>query len=103
MIKNNELIYITEMIQVEVSQGAKSEEIFAKLWDSFLGFPKLEIKEEHWLKSAQNYFRCRKRGFTPSTIDCLIATISKETQTPLWSADKRLLHLNTLIGFEIWS
>lgn len=102
MIKNNELIYITDFIQIEVSQGAKTEELFYKLWDSFIGFPKLSISEEIWLKSALNYYKCRKKGKTTSTIDCLIATLSKEFETPLWSADKGLNSLSDLIGFEIF-
>lgn len=103
MIKSNELIYITDFIQVEVSQGAKTEELFIKIWDSFLGFPKLTITDNLWLQSAHNYFKCRKKGATPTTIDCMIATLSKEFNVPLWTLDKQLKDLKNIIGFEVHS
>lgn len=103
MIKNKELIFITDFIQVEVSQGAKTEELFIKIWDSFLGFPKLTITDNLWLQSAHNYFKCRKKGTTPTTIDCMVATLSKEFNVPLWTVDKQLKSLKNIIGFEIHS
>lgn len=62
LIRNDELIYTTAFIKVEVCQGAKTEEIFNQLWDSFLGFDNLVVEEPHWTLSAWNYFKCRKRS-----------------------------------------
>ncbi len=100
LITQGELIYITEIIQVEVSQGARNEELFFKIWDSFLGFPNLKVTDDIWLKSAQNFFKCRKKGITPTTIDCLIATTAKYYDVPLWTADKGMKLLSQIVGFR---
>ncbi len=103
LIEKNELIYITRLIQVEVCQGARSEDEFHRLWDSLLGFEFLEPETRHWGTSAWNYFRCRKKGLTLSTIDCLIATLSREFGVALWTLDKNLIKAQPILGFEIYS
>lgn len=101
LIQKNELIYITRPIQVEVCQGAKSEEEFHKLWDALLGFEFLEITTKQWGISSWNYFRLRKKGKTLSTIDCLIGTLSSEYGVPLWTLDKTLKAAHAIIGFDL--
>lgn len=102
LIKQNELIYVTRPIQVEVCQGAKTEEEFFRLWDAFLGFEFLDINTRNWGTSAWNYFRLRKKGKTLSTLDCLIGTLSAENGIPLWTLDKELLGAHSVIGFDIY-
>lgn len=102
LIGKNELIYVTRPIQVEVCQGARTEEEFHRLWDAFLGFEFLEITARHWGISAWNYFRCRKRGKTLSTIDCLIGSLSSEYGVPLWTLDKVLGSAREVIGFDLF-
>ncbi len=100
LIHKNELICVIRPIQVEVCQGARTEEEFHKLWESFLGFDFLEITDRLWGLSAWNYFKCKKRGIHPSTLDCLIATLSKEYSVPLWTLDQGFKKMQILIGFE---
>lgn len=102
MISNNELIYTAAPIQTEVCQGAKTEELFNRLWDSFLGFEFLEIENRHWGLSAWNYFKCRKAGLTPSTMDCLIATLAREYHVPLWTLDRHFEKVSSILGFELF-
>ena len=102
LIKNNAAISIIRPIQVEVCQGARSDEIFHQLWEYFLGMHILEVTDRHWGMSAWNYFKCRRKGITLTTLDSLIATISKEYQIPLWTLDKTLLKSKSVIGFDIY-
>lgn len=102
LIESGELIYLSHPIQVEICQGARSEKEFHMLWENLLGFSFLEIEAIHWGKSSWNYFLCRKKGFTVSTIDCLIATLSKEYGVPLWSTDKIFKKIQPVIGYEVW-
>lgn len=102
MIAKDELIYTAKPIQIEVCQGAKTEELFHKLWEGFLGFEFLPIEDRHWGLSAWNYFKCRKKGLTVSTIDCLIATLSREYQVPLWTLDLHFEKIRPVIGFEFF-
>ena len=100
MIKENEAIFVTRPIQVEVCQGARSENEFQLLWDGFLGFEFLEITTRIWGTSAWNYFRCRKKGITLSTLDCLMATVAREYGVKLWTLDKNLLTSRSILGFD---
>jgi predicted nucleic acid-binding protein len=102
LIKSSELIYISHPIQVEVCQGARTAEEFQKLWEGFLGFAFLEISDAVWKWSALNYFKCRKKGLTISTIDCLIATLAREYRVPLWSLDQVFPKIQNLVGFELY-
>jgi predicted nucleic acid-binding protein len=103
MINDNELIYTAKPIQTEVCQGAKSEQFFNRLWNGFLGFELLEIEDKHWGLSAWNYFKCRRADLTATTLDCLIATLSREYQVPLWSLDRHFEKIQPVIGFELFS
>ena len=102
LISKNEYICLIKPIQVEVCQGVKTEKLFHDLWEAFLGFEFFEVTDLHWGLSAYNYFKCRKRGITLSTLDCLIGTISKEYQIPLWTLDKNLAKTKNIIGFEVF-
>lgn len=101
MISNNELIHVIKPIQAEVCQGARTEAEFHRLWEAFLGFDFLDITDRLWGLTAWNYFRCRKKGIAPSTIDCLIATVAKEYGVELWSLDKIFQRLQPVIGFDL--
>lgn len=103
LILGGEALYITRLIQVEVCQGAKTEELFHTLWASLLGFPALELTDALCGHSAYNYYRCRKKGLTLSTIDCLIATMAGHNKIPLWTLDKTLRKAAPLIGCELFT
>lgn len=102
MIGVGESILVTRTIQVEVCQGARSEEEFHRLREGFLGFECLEIDDKHWGLAAWNYFSCRKKGLTVSTMDCLIATLAREFRMPLWTLDKAFARMKPIVGFELW-
>lgn len=102
MLLKNTSICVLKPIQVEVCQGARTEDEFHRLWEAFLGFDFLEITDKHWGLSAWNYFKCRKRGITVSTLDCLIATLAREHQIPLWSLDKVFHQIQPIIGTELY-
>lgn len=88
LLLENHSIYTSRIIQVEVTQGAKTQELFTKLWNGFLGLNFLEITDTIWQKAAVNYFLLRKKGLTISTIDSIIATLAIENRVGLWSKDK---------------
>jgi predicted nucleic acid-binding protein len=100
LLEGDELICYIAPIQVEVCQGARSEAEFHRLWEGFLGLNRLEIEDRHWGLSAWNYLKARQSGIGASTIDCLIATVAKETRVALWSLDRDFRRLQPVIGFE---
>ncbi len=101
LIRSQELICVALPIQVEVCQGARSEREFLRLWDSFLGFQFLELTESLWRLCAQNFFQCRKKGITVTTIDCLLATLAKEHGVKLWSLDKVFAAIQPILDFDL--
>ena len=103
LIRAGEPIYVTRVIQMEVSQGARSETELRDLWDALEGFPRIEVEEKHWALCAWNYSRCRKRGITPSSIDCLIATVAAGARIPLWTLDRAFDDMQPVVGFERWT
>ena len=102
MIAAGDRIYVTRVVQMEVTQGARTEAEWQRLWDAFDGFPLLELEDRHWALASSNYFRCRKRGVTPSSVDCLIATLAADYRVPLWTLDRAFADLQPVIGFERW-
>lgn len=103
IIDHNEIqLVICRVIQVEVCQGAKSQVEFALLWEAFLGFQCLEVSPDIWQESAWNYFRCRQKGLTFSTIDVLIGTLAQHFRLRLWTMDKAFRKMKEVIGFDLY-
>lgn len=102
-ILTNELIYIAKPIQIEVCQGARTEAEFNQLWDGFLGFEVLMIDDEIWKKTSWNYFKCRKKGVTLATMDCLVATLAIANEVELWTLDKIFSQISPILGLSLKS
>jgi predicted nucleic acid-binding protein len=63
---------------------------------------KLAARGRHWDLAAWNYYRCRKKGITLSTLDCLIATVAKEYGVEFWSLGRSFERIAPIIGMERW-
>ena len=94
-------IFTSKIIQLEVSQGARTNEQFTVLWEGFENLQLLPIEDTHWKQSAINFFKCRKKGITISTIDCLIATLAQQYNATLWSLDKVFKQVAPILGVEV--
>lgn len=92
-----------KLIQLEVSQGARTKEQFLTLWEGFESLAMLEIRESDWKMSSLNFFKCKKKGLTLSTIDCLIATLAQQYNHELWSLDKVFKKVAPVLGIELLS
>lgn len=89
LIEDEEDICITEIILMEILQGIKSDRVFRRVKNYLLEFPIYGPRGvETYLKAAQIYRDCRKRGLTVSkAIDCIIAAIAIEDDLPLFHRD----------------
>ena len=94
-------VLTSELIRLEVSQGAKNEQIQTLLWQGFEGLKFLELNAAVYRSASSNYLRCRKNGITPTTIDCLLATLARENGVALWSLDQNLKRMAKVIGFDV--
>jgi predicted nucleic acid-binding protein len=89
LIEDEEDISITEIILTETLQGVKEDKDFKLVKDYLLEFPIHRTKGiETYLKAAQIYRDCRKKGKTVrKTVDCIIAAICVENDLTLLHKD----------------
>ena len=91
---------ISDLIYMEILQGAKSESGFNKLQryfstQQFYGFANPQSSYE---AAAFTYFSCRRQGITVrSSIDCLIAQCALENELVLLHHDKDYKNLEKVI------
>lgn len=89
LINNETKISITEIIITEVLQGIKRDHDFEAVKTLF---QKLHIYKpkstDTYIKAAHIYRNCRSKGKTiRSSVDCLIAAICIENNTPILHKD----------------
>lgn len=103
LIEDEEDISITEIIFVEILQGIKKDKDFQTAKDYLLEFPIYRPKGiETYLKAAQIYRECRKRGKTVSkTVDCIIAAICMENDLTLLHKDSDFDLIEACTGLRV--
>lgn len=75
----------------EVFQGMRTHPASEAFRDAFLALPLLSdpLPEASFLAAAEIYRIGRSKGYTVrSSVDCLIAAIAIENQTPVWHKDR---------------
>jgi len=85
------IVGITDLIYMEVLQGAKSVAGFKKLQKYFSTqqFYRFEDPQSSYEAAALMFFNCRRQGITVrSSIDCLIAQCALENELILLHHDK---------------
>ena len=89
LIEDEEDIAITGIILTEILQGIKNDRDFQTTKDYLLEYPIYGSKGiETYIKAAQLYRDCRKKGKTVrKTVDCIIATICMENDLILLHKD----------------
>jgi predicted nucleic acid-binding protein len=94
------LVGITDLIYMEILQGAKSEPAFKKLQKYFSTqkFYRFIDPQSSYEKAAFLYLSCRRQGITVrSSIDCLIAQCALENELILLHHDKDYKNLQKVI------
>lgn len=89
LIEEEEDIALTEIILTEILQGIKIDKDYKKIEPFLLEFPILRPHGlETYLKAAQIFRGCRKKGKTVrKTVDCIIAAICIEHKQALLHND----------------
>lgn len=95
---------ICPLVYQELLQGANTEVEFQKL-RGFLSTQKFynfqDPKRSHE-EAARIFFRCRKRGITLSTVDCLIAWTAIENDLYLLHRDHDFEQMAKVINLKIF-
>ncbi|MBI4384810.1 MAG: PIN domain nuclease [Nitrospinae bacterium] len=103
LIEEEEDISITEIILTEILQGIKEDKDFQKIKGYLLEFPIYRPQGvETYLKAAQLYRDCRKKGKTVrKTVDCVIAAICMENSLTLLHKDRDFDLIETCAGLKV--
>ncbi len=104
LIEEEEDISITEIILTEILQGIKEDENFKRVKDYLLEFPiHIPNGTETYLKAAELYRDCRKKGKTVrKTVDCIIAAICIENGLTLLHKDSDFDIIGTCTGLKCY-
>ena len=91
---------ITDLVFMEILQGAKSEAGFVKLqrYFSTQQFYRFEDPQSSYESAALMFFNCRRQGITVrSSIDCVIAQCALENELTLLHHDKDFERLGKIL------
>lgn len=104
LIEEEEDISITEIILTEILQGIKEDKDFKRVKDYLLEFPIHRPKgTETYLKAAEIYRTCRKKGKTVrKTVDCIIAAICIENDLTLLHKDSDFELIGACTGLKCY-
>jgi len=92
----------TEIIIMEVLQGVRDDEKYDKIKSFLDSLPMVEVKYEDFIKAANIYRTCRKKGITiRKSIDCIIAAVAMNNNLKLFSNDRDFDNIRN--HFEIMS
>ncbi len=103
LIKDEEDISLTEIILIEILQGIKDDENFKRVKGYLLEFPIHKPKgTETYLKAAEIYRDCRKKGKTVrKTVDCIISAICIENGLTLFHKDNDFDIIEGCAGLKV--
>jgi len=103
LIEEEEDISITEIILTEILQGIKEDENLKRVKDYLIEFPIRKPKgTETYLKAAEIYRDCRKKGKTVrKTVDCIIAAICIENGLTLLHKDSDFDLIGSCAGLKV--
>lgn len=96
LLDNPLAVGLTQLIYLEILQGAKDQKSFDQFQNYFSGqkFYNFSDPLKSHTAAAQIYFNCRKKGITVrSTIDCLIAQCAIENELVLLHNDKDFIQI----------
>ncbi len=91
---------ISDVIYMEILQGASDKETFSQLRRYFSSqkFYRFTDPEASHAAAAQTYFNCRRKGITVrSTLDCLIAQCAIEHELTLLHHDRDFKHMASVL------
>ena len=104
MLEAEDSICISDIILAETLQGFRSDEDFESAKTHLLLFPVYSLQSpDGYLKAAQLYRMCRKKGNTiRKTIDCLIAQTAIDHHLILLPQDNDFDKIASVSGLRVY-
>lgn len=100
LLQNPLAVGITDVIYMEILQGAENERSFTRFRNYFSSqrFYHLQQAEKSHEQAARIYFDCRRKAITiRSTVDCLIAQCAIENNLVLLHHDRDFKQMGTVV------
>ena len=101
LLKNPLAVGLSDLIYMEILQGAKDQRTFDLFRSYFSGqqFYRFSDPELSHVSAAQIYYDCRRQGVTVrSTLDCLIAQCAIEHELILLHHDRDFKHMASIVS-----
>ena len=102
LIRGKAPLALPGIVLQEVLSGVRTEEAYDKLQENLRGYPVLLAVEEDHKLGAQIMNRCRKKGITASTVDCLVAAQAVSTGGHLLSTDEDYVRMSRHCRLRLW-
>ncbi len=104
LIEQEEDISLVDIVLTEILQGIKEERDFHRVKGYLLEFPIYRPKGiETYLRAAQIYRDCRKKGKTVrKTVDCIIAAICLENDMAILHKDSDFDIIEACAGLKVF-
>ncbi|MDM8568716.1 PIN domain-containing protein [Thiotrichales bacterium HSG1] len=88
MIAEHKPIYISGIVVQEFLSGLREDTQFNKLQKLIESFPIIMATKHHHIEAAKIANICRRNGVATSATDCLIAAITIEQNSQLFTIDR---------------
>lgn len=93
---------LSGIVLQEILQGIKHRDQFLKLKSHFSAFTLLEPERSTYEQAAELYSKCRGKGITLSTVDCLIAAVAIENECALFTLDEDFTVMTTISPLKLF-
>ena len=100
LLSNPVAVYVSDLIYMEILQGARDAAAYVRLRDYFRGqqFVAFEQPLASHEAAARMYLDCRRHGVTVrSSVDCLIAQTAVESDLTLLHHDRDFMRMGAVV------
>ena len=104
LLEDEEDLSLTGIVLTEILQGIREDKDFKTVKETLLEFPIYQPKgTETYLKAAEIYRQCRKKGKTVrKTVDCIIAAICLENNLTLLHKDSDFTRIQSCVPLRCY-
>jgi predicted nucleic acid-binding protein len=101
LITDNRPVLIPGIVLQELLSGVRTSAEFERLRQIFEGFPVLLASQDHHVTAARIANACIQAGVLVSTVDCLIAAITLESDARLLTTDRDFVLMAPHCGLKL--
>lgn len=102
LLTNNRVL-IAGVVILELLQGALNEKEMEKILMLMEPVSRIDPSSNTWEEAGRLSYSLRKKGFTISTVDALIATLAIENDVLLFTEDKHFDWMNQHADLRLYS